>query len=73
MADQTDIAFTCGFISAPIGAVILHKVSGITRWLAYPIGAILGATIVIFMVYIAISLTGKCIHRWKPHDRINGE
>jgi large-conductance mechanosensitive channel len=73
MADQTDVAIMGGFISLGIGAIAFQKLTGITGWIAYPIGAIIGFLIVSIFIFFAISLLAKLMPGGNNENKDNNE
>jgi hypothetical protein len=65
MIEQTDFAVTAGIICSGAGAVLFKKMTGITAWISYPIGAILGFFVVSITIFMAISLIGKLTNNGK--------
>jgi len=66
MADQTDVAVTCGFIAACPGAVALHKFTGASKLIAYPVGALAAFFLVALLVYIVLSLAASLLRNDPP-------
>ena len=65
MISQTDFSVTCGFISIGVGAVTFYRLTGITKWIAFPLGAVLGFLIVTIIIYLLISVLAKFVSRIK--------
>lgn len=66
MADQTDIAVSIGLIAAVFGAVVFKGLTGLTGWISYPLGALLGFVMVAVTVFILIGIAGTLFGRQAP-------